>query len=194
VETPPNRFEESSVRRLTAAVLALACMGVVAGGAALVDARPVQAKAVENQWAGAGSMAALPAAATTAEKQSAAGRYSQQAHVATNNRRTDHGLKALRRTGCVQRFAVKQAAVMARAEHMDHQALQPILESCGLSGVGENVAYGYPNGRSVVNDGWMKSEGHRANMLNPEWRLMGIGARKGHNGVWYVSQVFGRKS
>jgi uncharacterized protein YkwD len=60
--------------------------------------------------------------------------------------------------------------------------------------VGENVAYGYPNGRSVVNDGWMRSPGHRANILNPDFRLMGIGARKGHDGRWYVAQVLGRKA
>ena len=46
----------------------------------------------------------------------------------------------------------------------------------------------------MVNDGWMNSEGHRANILNPSFRLMGIGARKGHNGRWYVAQVFGRKA
>ena len=39
----------------------------------------------------------------------------------------------------------------------------------------------------------MNSEGHRANILKPDYRLMGIGARKGSDGLWYVSQVFGRK-
>jgi uncharacterized protein YkwD len=39
----------------------------------------------------------------------------------------------------------------------------------------------------------MKSPSHRANILNPSFTLMGIGARKGHNGRWYVSQVFGSK-
>ena len=46
----------------------------------------------------------------------------------------------------------------------------------------------------MVNDGWMNSEGHRANILNPSFRLMGIGARKGHDGRWYVAQVFGRRA
>ena len=83
---------------------------------------------------------------------------------------------------------------MARRTEMYHQDLGPILEECGLNLVGENVAYGYRTGRSVVNDGWMNSEGHRANILNPGYRLMGIGARKGSDGAWYVAQVFGRKS
>ena len=45
---------------------------------------------------------------------------------------------------------------MADREDMEHQQLGPIMRDCGLSAVGENVAYGYPNGRAVVR-GWMNS-------------------------------------
>jgi uncharacterized protein YkwD len=127
-------------------------------------------------------------------KKAPAVRYSQQAYNATNNRRDDRGLKDLRRTDCIQRFAVKQAKAMARRQSMYHQDLGPIMKACGLNMVGENVAYGYTTGRSVVNNGWMRSAGHRANILNPGYRLMGIAARKGGNGRWYVAQVFGRKA
>lgn len=121
-------------------------------------------------------------------------KYQRQAHRATNKHRAAEGLKELRRTDCVQRFAVRQAKRMAQREQMYHQELRPIMEECGLSTVGENVAYGYRTGRSVVDEGWMNSPGHRANILNPAYRLMGIGARKGHDGRWYVAQVFGRKA
>jgi uncharacterized protein YkwD len=121
-------------------------------------------------------------------------KYQRQAYNATNEHRAAEGLKELRRTDCVQRFAVRQAKRMAQREEMYHQDLRPILEECGLSRVGENVAYGYRTGRSVVNRGWMHSPGHRANILNPAYRLMGIGARKGHDGRWYVAQVFGRRA
>ncbi len=83
---------------------------------------------------------------------------------------------------------------MARQDRMFHQDLRPILRQCGLSTVGENVAYGYRSGRSVVNDGWMHSEGHRRNILNRDFRLMGIGARKSDDGTWYAAQVFGRRA
>lgn len=135
--------------------------------------------------------AAAPVASLPAEKRPAHAKYQRQAHNATNNHREAHGLTELKRADCVQRFAVRQAKKMARQEQMFHQALAPILEECGLGVVGENVAYGYPTGRSVVNDGWMESAGHRANILNPVYRLMGIGARKGLDGRWYVAQVFG---
>ncbi len=37
----------------------------------------------------------------------------------------------------------------------------------------------------------MHSDGHRANILNRGYRVMGIAARKGADGRWYVAQVFG---
>ena len=128
------------------------------------------------------------------EKKKPHAKYQQQAHDATNKQRVAHGLKESRKQDCVQRFAVRQAKIMAQQESMFHQELGPIMAACDLNSVGENVAYGYPSGRSVVNDGWMNSEGHRANILNPDFKLMGIGARKGHDGRWYVAQVFGREA
>ena len=126
--------------------------------------------------------------------QSSAGKYAQQAFNATNANRAHHGLRALRANDCLKHAAVRQARLMAQQEQIFHQDLGRVMNDCGLDTAGENVAYGYPTGRSVVNDGWMNSEGHRANILNPSFRLMGIGARKGHDGRWYVAQVFGRKA
>src|SRR4051794_20346957 len=129
-----------------------------------------------------------------ADARSRAGRYAQQAFTATNANRSDHGLKALKPNECLRHAAVRQAKLMAQAEQIFHQDLGRVLKDCDVNTAGENVAYGYPTGRSVVNDGWMNSEGHRANILNPSFELMGIGARKGHNGRWYVAQVFGGRS
>jgi uncharacterized protein YkwD len=121
-------------------------------------------------------------------------KYAHEAFNATNANRAHHGLRALAPNHCVKHWAVHQAKLMAQQERMFHQDLYRVMRDCGLNTAGENVAYGFPSGRSVVNDGWMKSEGHRANILNTQFRLMGIGARKGHNGRWYVAQVFGRKA
>ena len=82
---------------------------------------------------------------------------------------------------------------MANAEEMYHQDLGPILETCHLVSVGENVAYGYATGRSVVNQGWMRSEGHRANILNRGFKLVAVAARRDDDGTWYAAQVFGRR-
>ncbi len=40
----------------------------------------------------------------------------------------------------------------------------------------------------------MNSEGHRANILNPDFPADGDQHRKGDDGLWYVAQVFGRKA
>jgi uncharacterized protein YkwD len=39
---------------------------------------------------------------------------------------------------------------------------------------GENIAAGYPSPEHVV-DAWMNSAGHRANILNPDFRDIGVG-------------------
>jgi uncharacterized protein YkwD len=124
----------------------------------------------------------------------AAGKYAQQAFSATNANRTHNGLKALKPNDCLKHAAARQARLMAQREEIFHQDLGRVMKDCKLNTAGENVAYGFPTGKSVVNDGWMHSDGHRANILNPSFTLMGIGARKGHDGRWYVAQVFGRKA
>lgn len=181
--------------RVTTGTLALTCMGISAGVAVLLGPAVSAGSANPEPSRSAVTAAydASPRTVESTERKTPAVRYSRKAHRETNARRGEHGLKALRRTACVQRFAVKQAQAMADRRSMYHQELGPILNQCGLNLVGENVAYGYPNGRAVV-EAWMNSEGHRANILKPEYRLMGIGARQGSDGVWYVSQVFGRKA
>jgi len=51
---------------------------------------------------------------------------------------------------------------------------------------GENLAYGYPTARSAVLQGWMCSDGHRKNLLDPRYDEVGHGVA-GH----YVTQDLG---
>ncbi len=141
----------------------------------------------------AGTLATTVAIAPPAQAQVAALDYQAEAFTVTNVQRLRYERVPLRHQTCVQKWAVRQARKMARQERMFHQDLARVAQDCRLSLAGENVAYGYPTGRSVVVDGWMKSKGHRANILKRDYRLMGIGARRA-DGVWYVAQVFGRKA
>ena len=129
-----------------------------------------------------------------AQAQTPEARYAAQATTATNAHRAQEGLRELRATDCLRKAAVRQAKVMAQREQLFHQDLGAVLSACHLNTAGENIADGYPSGRSVVDDGWMHSEGHRDNILDPSFTLIGIGARRGHNGRWYVSQVLGGRS
>lgn len=130
----------------------------------------------------------LPASAAQAQSQD---KYQQQARAVTNAKRLDHELVKLKQGGCVQKFARRQARKMARQDRMFHQDLGVVLEQCGLLGVAENVAAGYPTGRSVVK-AWMNSPGHRLNLLNPTYRVLGMAVRRADDGTPYAAQVFGR--
>jgi uncharacterized protein YkwD len=136
----------------------------------------------------------LVAAGTgAADAASARTTYSKTAVKATNHVREAHGLRALRTSSCLQRYAARQAAWMAKHRTLQHQNLGRPMRACGLTMAGENIAVGYRSGRSVVRQGWMKSPGHRANILQPRYRLIAVSARKGGDGRWYASQVFGRR-
>ncbi|MBZ5737486.1 CAP domain-containing protein [Nocardioides mangrovi] len=135
-----------------------------------------------------GLLSAAPASAD-----SPSDRYEKQAFAATNQQRDRHDRRDLRSQRCVEGFAERWARHMARTEDMVHQSLGPIMRRCHLTMAGENIAYGFASGRSVVNQGWMHSEGHRENILRPQYRLMGMGARRDDDGRWWISQVFGRR-
>lgn len=141
----------------------------------------------------AGTLATTVPLAPPAQAGVAAVEYQAEAFAVTNAQRLRYERIPLRHDACVQKWAVRQARKMARQERMFHQDLARVTGDCRLSLAGENVAYGYRTGRSVVRDGWMRSKGHRANILRRDYRLMGIGARRA-DGVWYVAQVFGRKA
>lgn len=121
---------------------------------------------------------------------SASDRYEADVLKGTNTERTSRGLKALKAQSCVDRYAEAQAARMAKEQRMYHQDLGPILKECGLRTAGENVAYGYTSGAAVM-QGWMNSPGHRANILNSSFQLLGVGAAQNLDGRWYSAQVFG---
>lgn len=60
------------------------------------------------------------------------------------------------------------------------------------SGIGENLytCKGYDDPTEPAVAGWMKSPGHRSNMLNDSWTSTGIGIAEASDGKIYVTQVF----
>jgi uncharacterized protein YkwD len=65
------------------------------------------------------------------------------------------------------------------------------MKAAGFTGgsMAENIAVGYSSAAAVV-DGWMNSEGHRRNILNCAYTMIGIGYDGGQvkpewgNGSW----------
>ena len=76
-------------------------------------------------------------------------------------------------------------------ERPDGSKYRTVLDQCNVSYsyCGENVAYGYRSPDAVM-DGWMNSEGHKANILNERFTKIGVGHYKGSNGYDYWSQLF----
>ncbi|MFD6967013.1 sigma-70 family RNA polymerase sigma factor [Streptomyces sp. NPDC059949] len=56
---------------------------------------------------------------------------------------------------------------------------------------GENIARGQQTAQSVM-DSWMKSPGHRANILNCSFKDIGVGIHQGSGGPWWT-QNFGAR-
>jgi len=151
---------------------------VLAGGLAVAAPAPTATPAPGDTEAGAASRAAQE--------------YGRDAFVATNSVRANRDRSRLAHHDCLHRYAKRQARKMAERQEIWHQDMQRILRDCHLDYVGENVAAGFRTGRSVVRDGWMRSEGHRENVLDGGFRRVEVVARKGGDGRWYAAQVFGR--
>lgn len=124
---------------------------------------------------------------------SVSGRYESDVTRYSNAERTKRQLPTVASTPCLQAFAERQASAMAGDRRIYHQVLSPILTDCDLREVGENVAFGYPDGASATR-AWMVSPAHEKNLLNPAHQEIGVGAARDSVGRWYVSQVFGRSA
>lgn len=116
--------------------------------------------------------------------------FGKKLHQQTNTSRAFRDIKKLKYQKCVDRYAQRQANRMARKRTMYHQDLGPILRKCDLRAVAENVATGYTSPKANVK-AWLKSPGHRRNLLNRKYTRLGIGVAKA-GGRTYTVQVFGR--
>ena len=92
------------------------------------------------------------------------------------------------------------SADMASRSYFAHNSLDgrtvgDRVGSAGYSGgyIGENIAAGYATPEQVV-DGWMNSAGHRANILNCNYRHIGVGFAAGGPYGTYWTQDFGSPS
>lgn len=116
----------------------------------------------------------------------------------TNQDRQQHGLPALRWNAALADAAQGHADRMARQRTLSHQyAGEPELtERAASSGahfraIAENIALG-PNPQSIE-QGWMKSPPHRANILDPKMDALGVAVVE-HDGSLYAVEDFEESS
>jgi uncharacterized protein YkwD len=118
----------------------------------------------------------------------------------TNKARSGHNLPPLRPDARLFKAARSHSANMAEHKKMSHvldgkKAAARVLEAgYRFQVVGENIAYSSgPTDVQAVFDGWMRSSGHRENILRRTYRDIGIGVAEAPDGTMYYTQVFGAR-
>lgn len=116
----------------------------------------------------------------------------------TNNRRENHGCNPVRARKALTKAAQKHSNKMRNRGRLSHRlpgepGLKRRITREGYRPVawGENIAFGYPTPQAVV-QGWMSSSGHRANILNCQYKHIGIGIARNGAGHIYWTQVFAK--
>ncbi|SEA19295.1 Uncharacterized conserved protein YkwD, contains CAP (CSP/antigen 5/PR1) domain [Chitinophaga terrae (ex Kim and Jung 2007)] len=124
---------------------------------------------------------------------SARGSLEEQILYYTNKFRQSKGLKPLQLDAAISAQARNHSKDMASGRTgFGHEGFEERVATISktkgrVAGAAENVAYGTLDAEAVVN-GWIKSPGHRKNMLG-DYNLIGIGAAdKGR--ITFFTQVF----
>lgn len=119
--------------------------------------------------------------------------YAREVAAIVNRERAAYGLAPLKYSEQLCGAALVRAQeIQIRFSHTrpNGSSCFTAMKEAGISYsyAGENIAYGQRSPEAVM-DGWMHSEGHRANILNNQVEYIGIGVTQ-RNGVYYWSQFF----
>ncbi|KAF1332852.1 Scp-like extracellular protein, partial [Globisporangium splendens] len=121
----------------------------------------------------------LEATVTEAVTKESIASFHRDLLAAVNAERTKRGLSKLCACRKLRAAAAMHSRDMASKNYMGHTGSEgSTIESrvttkgFSYSAVGENVAAGQPSVADVMNS-WMQSDGHRANILNPDFRFYG---------------------
>ena len=144
---------------------------------------------VASSFAFVGLVGVPPASAGT----SYANRMESALAASTNRKRQQYGRHTVRGDSCLDRMAEAWARHLAETNTFAHRRMSTLLNRCNRSYVNENIAK-YPtrpgmSATEVARDTvrlWMKSDGHRHNLLAPKPRVIGVGVARTPNGDWWV--------
>lgn len=120
--------------------------------------------------------------------------YAEQIVQLVNKERAKAGLPALEMNAEITAAAnVRAKEIKQSFSHTrpNGSSFSSALKEQGVSfrGSGENIAWGQKSPEQVM-EGWMNSDGHRANILNKNFKNIGVGHYQDANGVNYWVQLF----
>lgn len=129
-------------------------------------------------------------------KDTQVGEFESEVVRLVNEVRVENGLNTLTEDWELSRVARYKSQDMRDNGYFSHTSPTygspfDMIKNFGISykGAAENIAKGYSTPEAVV-DGWMKSSGHRANILNSTYTHIGVGyVKNGH----YWTQMFIKK-
>lgn len=111
----------------------------------------------------------------------------------TNLQRRAYKKRAARSNACVDRYAEGWGAHLARTNRFYHRSWRQVLRGCHRTYASENIAKYSTTLRSpdavarVMVRMWMRSPGHRRNLLHRKVRLIGVGVQRTSNGRYWVA-------
>lgn len=88
-------------------------------------------------------------------------------------------------------YASDWAEYMANKNKLTHSFMSDIIK-LGFSIAGENIAYGQKDEKSVMQT-WLKSMGHKRNIMNKSFTHMGCGLAYSKDTIPYWCVCFGKK-
>ncbi|MFH8731355.1 CAP domain-containing protein [Streptomyces sp. NPDC017964] len=136
-----------------------------------------------------------PAAAPSLKAPSGEASAEAQVLALVNTERAKAGCRPVTADGGLAALAGNFSEDMAARgffDHTDPDGATPWdrAKKAGITDLGgENIARGQANAQSVM-DSWMNSPGHRANILNCDYKTLGVGVHFGSGGPWWT-QDFG---
>nr|WP_254049095.1 CAP domain-containing protein [Clostridioides difficile] len=122
--------------------------------------------------------------------------YQKEVVDLVNVERAKAGLNPLTLDSSISNVATKKSQDMIDNNYFSHNSPTygspfDMLKKFGISykTAGENIAMGQKTPKEVVN-AWMNSEGHRKNIMNPNFSKIGVGVAQKSGGSIYWTQIF----
>jgi len=118
-----------------------------------------------------------------------------------NKVRVENNLDPLKLEDMAYKAALDHSRDMAKRGYFSHKSPEGKgvlnrIEKYGFSlvnrRIGENISKnnGYKDPASTAVSGWLKSPGHRKNIMEPKYKYTGVGIARDSKGTIYFTQVF----